>query len=102
MKVHINLANASVVLVVVFLSGVLVHLGTSRLLSTGPRDNTAAFVFLVGPNTEKDNRTRGLGIALHTLYHHYQVRPAPLLTTLQVLLSHLRVICDVASPAAHG
>ena len=77
MKVHINLANASVVLVVLFLSGVLVRLGSSGLLGRSSHDNTAAFVFLVGPNTEKDNRTRGLGTALHTLYHHYQVRPLP-------------------------
>ena len=77
MKVHINVAKVTVVLVVTFLSGVLVQLGTARLLSRGPRDSTAAFVFLVGPNTEKDNRTRGLGTALHTLYHHYQVRTGP-------------------------
>ena len=87
MKVHINLANVTVVLVVLLLSGLLVHLGSSRLLGRGSRDNTAAFVFLVGPDTERENRTRGLGIALHTLYHHYQVTPPPPFHTWRVTLA---------------
>ncbi len=101
MRVHINLAKAGVVLVVLFLSGVLVHLGTSQLLARGPRDNTAAFVFLVGPNTEKDNRTRGLGIALHTLYHHYQVRTAPLPSLAASVEPHSRhaALLSPADPA---
>ena len=41
-------------------------------------DPAAAFVFLVGPNTEESNRTRDLTVALHSLYFNYLAEfPAP-------------------------
>ena len=51
-----------------------------RQLSSAPRSPAAAFVILVGPNSEESNRTRGLTLALHSLYHNYLAEhPQPVL-----------------------
>ena len=56
-------------LLAALLAGALTFGGLRRLRPRG--GPAAAFVLLVGPNSEESNRTRGLTLALHSLYHNY-------------------------------
>jgi hypothetical protein len=50
----------------------------SYVSSVSNGGSTAAFVFLVGPNSEESNRTRDLTFALHSLFYNYLAEfPAP-------------------------
>ena len=70
-----NLANISLCVAVVLLGAFVLNSHVFSALVSGrtSQTDTAAFVVLVGPTTPKSNRTRGLELALHTLYHNYQV-----------------------------
>jgi hypothetical protein len=75
MKIDVNLANASICVAIVLFSGIVLNSSLFSTLVSGRTSHadTAAFVVLVGPATPKSNRTRGLEVALHSLYHNYQV-----------------------------
>ena len=78
MRVTVNITNVLLVaalLITLAFSGVHLH---NKYRSAGDDKLQAAFVLLVGPTHEGENRTRGLEVALHCLWFNYlQEHPRP-------------------------